>query len=369
MIYFVVILVSLVTVLHLYAAARLAALWPNRRRILLAVFALLWLLFALGLGARMQDGPLWLEAAGMQWMGILFLLAVGLFAADLSSGFGLFLPKNAVRRLRMTGLACGIILAAVAHVQGLRPPAVERHELAVSGLPAQLDGLKIAVLSDIHLGQLLLGADWLKVRVQQVQELRPDCIVLVGDLFERGSQATELVPILRQFAAPLGVFAVRGNHDAVRPRHPDLAGPMLAAANIRLLTNEWTALADGLVLAGVDDLTAASRQAGEGEANLARALAKRPAGTATVLLSHTPWLTAQAAAAHVSLMISGHTHNGQIWPFGELSRLRYPLFNGTYQIDAMALFVSRGTGTWGPRMRLWQRGEITLLTLRSRGQQ
>jgi uncharacterized protein len=132
------------------------------------------------------------------------------------------------------------------------------------------------------------------------------------------------------------------------------------------LVNEWIHVADGLVLAGIDDLTSSRRRPGEGEANLDRALADRAAGS-TVFLSHTPWMVERAAAAGVDLMLSGHTHNGQIWPFNFLVRTRYPFVGGRYDVEGMALHVSRGTGTWGPRMRLWPAGEISLITLRSAG--
>jgi len=169
---------------------------------------------------------------------------------------------------------------------------------------------------------------------------------------------------MRRMSAPLGVWAVRGNHDSLRPGRRDVTGEILAGAGIRLLVNASVRLADGLVLAGIDDLTFSRRHPEQGAANIDRALTDRPAG-ATILLSHTPWMTDRAAAAGVDLMLSGHTHGGQIWPFNYLVRTRYPLIEGRYDIDGMTLVVSRGAGTWGVRMRLWASGEIPLITLRS----
>ena len=99
---------------------------------------------------------------------------------------------------------------------------------------------------------------------------------------------------------------------------------------------------------------------------IAQALEGRPPG-ATILLSHTPWQAERIAGAGVGLMLSGHTHGGQIWPFGYLVRSRYPLLEGRYEVDRMPVLVSRGTGTWGPRMRLWRAGEILRVTLRGKG--
>ena len=131
----------------------------------------------------------------------------------------------------------------------------------------------------------------------------------------------------------------------------------------RLLRNEWSELKPGLILAGVDDLTSARRR-GRGEELMTSTLKGQPAG-ATILLSHTPWNSKTAAKAGVDLMLSGHTHAGQIWPFSYLARRQYPLFEGRYEVDDMSVIVSRGAGTWGPRMRLWRPGEILLITLKA----
>ncbi len=224
--------------------------------------------------------------------------------------------------------------------------------------------MTVAVLSDLHVGEMGVGSRWLKPCVDQVKALEPDMIVLVGDLFEGGSDPSELIGIMRRLTAPRGVWAVRGNHDALRPHLRDVTGEILAGAGIHLLANGWVQVADSLVLAGIDDLTTSRRRPGEGAANLERALRDRPPGP-TILLSHTPWETERAAAAGVDLMLSGHTHNGQIWPFTYLVRTRYPFVSGLYNIGEMALVVSRGTGTWGPRMRLWANGEIVVITLRT----
>lgn len=326
----------------------------------------LWLIFFLGrVYGGNQYGALTvaLEVAGMHWMGSVFLIAVGFFIADLSCGFGFLFRKTAVR-IRTLGLAFGLILVFIAHVQGLRPPVIETHEVVIHGLPAELDGTTVAMMADLHIGEIMVGSDWLNARIDQVQAFQPDLIVLVGDLFERSSDPAELVPVMQRLSAPLGVYAVRGNHDTLRPGRRDVTGEILAGAGIRLITNEWVKLTENLVLAGIDDLTSSRRRPGEGEANLDRALINRPEDP-TILLSHTPWMTGRAAEAGVDMMLSGHTHNGQIWPFNYLVRTRYPFISGRYDIDGMTLIVSRGTGTWGPRMRLWATGEISLITLRA----
>jgi uncharacterized protein len=360
-----------VTLLHLYVFLRLKSLplfsRQSNRRVFIGAGVPLWLVFILG---RAYGGHEYgfltaaLEVAAMHWMGSLFLIGVGLFIADLVCGFGFLFPKEASIRIRTLGMACGLTLVFIAHVQGLRPPVIETHEVFIKGLAPDLDGTTVAVMADLHAGEMMVGTRWLNARIDQVLGLEPDCIVLVGDLFERGSDPKEMVPVMRRLSAPMGVWAVRGNHDALRSGRRDVTGEILTDAGIRLVSNEWVEMTDGLVLAGIDDLTSSSRRPGEGIVNFDRALANRPAGS-TLFLSHTPWMIDRAAAAGVDVMLSGHTHNGQIWPFHYLVRTRYPFVGGRYDIKDMTLIVSRGTGTWGPRMRLWASSEISLITLRT----
>ncbi|WP_051184421.1 metallophosphoesterase [Desulfatiglans anilini] len=365
-------MITVITLLQIYVFVRLDSLTVFNRRMkrsgLIGVGVACWIVFFLGRiyrghGAGVVSDTL--QVVGMQWVGCVFLAAVGFFIADLVSGFGL-LFRRSLNRLRLMGAVFGVMSITLGHVQGLRPPIVETYEVAVDALPDTLDGLTIAALADLHVGEALLGSSWLSARIDQALDLRPDVIVLVGDLFERRVDPGEMVPVMQRLSAPLGVWAVRGNHDAVRPNRRDVTGEILAGAGIRLLANEWAQPADGLVLAGVDDLTVARRRPGEGEVNLDRALRGRPEG-ATILLSHTPWLTGRAAEAGVDLMLSGHTHNGQIWPFKYLVRVLYPRVEGRYDREGMDLIVSRGTGTWGPRMRLWVPGEISRVILRQKG--
>jgi len=168
---------------------------------------------------------------------------------------------------------------------------------------------------------------------------------------------------LHRLSAPLGVWAVLGNHEFHGRQNTSTS--LTYYDGIRVLNNSWAELRPGLVLAGVDDLTA-NHNSGLGGDPVLRALEGRPPGP-TVLLSHTPWQTGEAAKAGVGLMLSGHTHGGQIWPFGYLVQYIYPLLGGGYEVDGMTVIVCRGTGTWGPRMRLWRPAEILRVTLHTKG--
>lgn len=360
------VLTVLITLMQLYVlgrAASLPALRGRRPRLWLwGAGAALWLLFVLARtvghdGAGRLAGLL--ESAGMTWMALLFITSAALLAADLATGFGLW-AKPLLPAVRCGALAAGLLLAGFALVQGHRAPAVVAYEVPMEGLPPALDGTRLAVLSDTHLGAQL-GPQWFGERVDQTLALRPDAILLLGDIFEgHGRAEEELLPVLLRLRAPLGVWAVSGNHES---HGSGTSLKLLEDAGIPLLRDRWADAAPGLVFAGVDDLNRRRRH-GEDVGVMEKALAGRPPG-AVVLLSHAPWRAEEAAAAGAGLMVSGHTHDGQIWPFNVLVALEYPLVGGRYEVGGMAVLVSRGTGTWGPRMRLWRRGEILDITLRS----
>jgi len=362
------ILIAVVTLVHLYVFWRTASVpFVGRHismKLLVGAGVVLWagFFFALffghgGTGALAAT----LELLGMNWLGILFLAFVSFLAVDLITGFGLLFPRIA-SSLRGWALIISGVLSVIALIQGARPPVVLNYEVRLSGLPNKLDGTLIVAMSDLHLGSLL-GKQWLEARIKQIQALRPDLVVLLGDIFEgHGEPQGDLLPVLRGLSAPLCVWAVLGNHEFHSGHGKEMF--LNNEDGIQLLRNRWVAARPGLVLAGVDDLTAEHR-AGQGGDPLAQALAGRPSGV-TIFLSHTPWQAERAAREGVGLMLCGHTHGGQIWPFGYLVRLFYPLLEGRYEVDGMTAIVCRGTGTWGPSMRLWRPGEILRVTLRKK---
>jgi predicted MPP superfamily phosphohydrolase len=301
-----------------------------------------------------------LEFLGMNWMGFLFLTFIPLLVLDLATLFGFLMPRLSPS-LRGWAFLVGVALSVIALFQGLRPPIIQNYEVAVPGLPKAMDGTVLVALSDMHLGSQL-GDRWLAARIAQVKAQRPDLVLLLGDIFEgHGPPEDRLILTLKQLSAPLGIWAVPGNHEF----HGGGDMRLMEKAGFELLRNRWENLRPGLVLAGVDDLTARHRRGQIGDP-ISRALAGRPPG-ATILLSHTPWQAERAARAGVGLMLCGHTHGGQIWPFDYLVRSRYPLLEGRYEVEGMTVIVCRGTGTWGPRMRLWRPSEILRVTLRGKG--
>lgn len=366
--FFIVVLVVW-TLMHVYVFWRAASV-PLiadhvHRGVLIAIAVFLWSSFLLGRWLEHYGVPVisrGLEFLGAHWMGVLFLCLVALFVADVITGFGFLMPRGAPV-VRGWALLLAFALSAFAVVQGLRAPTVESYEVGLKGLPADRDGTVLVVASDMHVGEVQ-GKGWLAERVQQIEAQKPDLIVLAGDIVEgEGETLRDLVPVMSQFKAPLGVWAVTGNHEFYNGYQSSVR--MLRDSGVRVLVDQWAEAAPGLVIAGVDDLTARRRRFGNDDGFMEKALAGRPANAGTIMVSHTPWHADVAANAGAGLMVSGHTHNGQIWPFTYVVKAIYPLIDGRYDVNGMTVLVCRGTGTWGPRMRLWQRGTILRITLRA----
>ena len=194
-----------------------------------------------------------------------------------------------------------------------------------------------------------------------------DIVVIVGDLVDcRMVDCGEAIASLASIRAPS--FFVTGNHEYMTQDVPALLD-RLRALGIKTLRNEHVTIRDAngpaFVLAGVDDWTASKYTLeGNHKADVEAALRGRPSGLPVVLLAHQPKHIHDASYHSVDLMLSGHTHSGQIFPLQALVWLMSPYLAGFYQhSNTTAIYVSRGTGFWGPPMRLLAPAEITILHL------
>jgi hypothetical protein len=259
-------------------------------------------------------------------------------------------------------------VAGTAVVAGLRsalaPPALRRETFAIERWPRALDGFRIVQISDIHIGPIL-GRDFAALLTRRVNELEPDLVAVTGDLVDGSARllAGEVAPFAA-LRARHGVFFVTGNHD-----HFSGASPWVETVRglgMRVLRNERVEIGPpghSFDLVGVDDHHA--HIVGDGREDLAAALAGRDPERAAVLLAHDPATFARARRETIDLQISGHTHGGQIWPFGWFVRLATPWVAGRYRDGRAQLYVSRGAGFWGPPLRLGAPAEITEIVVRA----
>ncbi len=306
------------------------------------------------------------------WMGALFLLLCLTLASDaLLWLLGAAAPPadaaGALGPARLRALAVAGVgaLATGVGVRGaLRGPHLRRLELRLARWPAALDGFRIVQISDIHVGPLL-GRAFVRGLVERVNALRPDLVALTGDLVD-GSVARlrDEVAAFAGLRARHGAYFVTGNHDWYSGAEAWVG--VVRDLGLRPLRNERVQIgADGAAfdLAGVDDHRGDWLHGSP--CDLARALSGRDPGRPVVLLAHDPTTFAEASRRGVDLQLSGHTHGGQIWPFRYLVRLAVPWVEGLHERAGSLLYVSRGTGFWGPPLRLLAPAEITEITLRA----
>ena len=399
-----------VVIVHGYLWWRLVrdTTWPGRlRRIGTLLAVLLALLVPATLIASRAFGPdaaRWLAWPGYLWLALMFYLLVVLLLLELprllvwlavrgrsrsvaavsrEDVTSSRIERDDVTSSRLTGAREAPLLtrrlllarsgAAVAGVaaagsvgygmaSALGAPRLEQVTVSLGRLPAGLDGLRIAVVSDLHLGPLL-GRSHTERVVTMINEQRPDLVAIVGDVVDGTvAELGEAVAPLRDLVSRHGSFFVTGNHEYYSGAAPWVRE--FARIGVNPLLNQRTEIRSGdavLDLAGVNDVTGDSE--GQGP-DYRRALGGRDQTRPVVLLAHQPVQVHQAAANGVDLQLSGHTHGGQMFPFHGIVVLAQPVVSGLHRFGDTQLYLTRGTGFWGPPVRVGAPPEITMVHLR-----
>jgi len=315
---------------------------------------------------RLFDQPLfWHWGAGMLALplllsGALLLSGLGLTGCGVSHGPEASLP---LAELTVGSFGAGLLLAGWAVFGRRRWVVVRRVEVPIPGLARELDGYRIAHLTDLHIGsydRLERGQKW----VARANALGADLVAVTGDLVTSGTAYYEDVArVLEGLRARDGVLVSMGNHDQW---NNDALTEAIERRGPKVLRNAWVLIErDGaqLVVAGLDDAYTEKN-------DLERTLADRPPGVPTVLLAHYPDFFRAAAERGVALVLSGHTHGGQFGiPFfaerWNLARALGQAGRGVTREAGSTLYVGAGLGTTGPPMRLGVAPEIALLVLKS----
>lgn len=316
-----------------------------------------------------EDAARIVSLTGYLWMGFLFFLTCLNLCVDLLRlalwgmgrvGIALNAPAGlAGRPAFLCIVALAVALSAYSIVEASRIQVV-RVRIATDRLPASVPSVRIAQITDLHLGLIHRNGKARDVAAIVARE-HPDIFVSTGDLVDGELDGIAgLAEILRGIPAPRGKFAVLGNHEYYAGIDRSIG--FTRKAGFTLLRDESVTIDDAFRIAGVDDPAGArfGRTGGPSEAAL---LGNRPDGRFTVLLKHRPQLD-PSTGGKFDLQLSGHTHNGQIFPFRLLTRLAFPLLAGNHPVAGGGiLHVSRGTGTWGPPMRFLAPPEITVVDI------
>lgn len=312
------------------------------------------------------------------WFGTLFVCVLVLLALD-ALRLGLALHRlgrrwmgrplaapDPERRLFFSRAFAGVAalgsggLSAASVSTALSQPTVRTIDVPIRGLPAELDGLRIVQVSDVHVGPTI-GGDFVRRMVDTVNAQSPDLVAITGDLVD-GSVARlrDAVAPLADLRSHFGTFFVTGNHEYYSGADEWCAH--LGTLGIRVLRNTRAEVTRGkatLDLVGVEDYFAHGPKH-----DVAAAVAGRDRTRPAVLLAHQPRSIHDAAAAGIDLQLSGHTHGGQIWPFTYLVYLQQPYVRGLHlHASRTWVYVHPGTGYWGPPMRLGVPPEVAVIRL------
>lgn len=371
------VLVAILVLLGVFVHRRfvVAPRLPRRAsRVLDALVIVMSLLAVIGYGSGDLFDPVWARlpgAIGLTWLAALLYLTLGALAigaltllihlTGIVRGKDSSLMRQRVARVGSVTVAAATIAVVAFGVLSASSPKVSETVVSLDRLPAEFDGLRIALVADVHAGPTR-DARFVEQVVREVNAQDPDLVILAGDLID-GTVALvgDTLAPLRDLRAPLGVFAVTGNHEY----YSDGAAPwtqLWSELNVRVLENEHVKIGrDGasLVLAGITDATAPPPNSPD----VAAALAGRDRDEFVLMIAHQPVQVLQAADFGVDLQVSGHTHGGQLWPLRYLVPLQQPSIEGLDRFGRTVLYTTRGAGAWGPPVRVGASPEISMLEL------
>ncbi len=259
-------------------------------------------------------------------------------------------------------LVASVLISAWALYKGLKFPDLITHEM--NG-PPEIQNFKLAQISDLHIGMLHLNETWLEKVVLKINEQKPDIIAITGDLAEGHFHeiSKKLLP-LKNLKSTCGVFYITGNHEYIHPGEWEIC---LKNLGITPLHNENQIIefnSQKILIAGIPDKMA-PRFRPELVSKPDLALTSEIKTIYKILLAHQPASVFDIKKQHCDLMVAGHTHGGQIFPFHLAVRLQQPMVSGFKKFGQTLVFNHQGTGFWGPPMRWFSRSEIVILKIKS----
>ena len=304
---------------------------------------------------------------GFVWMGGLFLffsfnLPVDIYRVIIHVSDRIFslnllryIPGDKITFLVTLLIINGILIYGRFEAEKI---AVERIELRTEKLPPQVSNLRIVQITDIHFSTLN-GVKFAQKIGKIIKGLHPDILVSTGDLIDRGLVDKEgVVSLFRDIKTTYGKYAITGNHEFISGIKK--AVEFMEKAGFNMLRNEGITVGDFLNIAGVDD-PAAKRYGSVSSVSEDKVLESFSSDYLNIFLKHQPKI-GNKSLGKFDIQISGHTHNGQIFPFTLITSLFYPYQKGLYKVSKDSyLYVSRGTGTWGPPIRFLTFPEITVI--------
>jgi predicted MPP superfamily phosphohydrolase len=245
-------------------------------------------------------------------------------------------------------------------------PAVKEYDITIDKPAGEIKTLRIAAVSDIHLGSIIRKRS-IKKLSGILKELKPDLVLLLGDIVDGEVGPVMRGDLLKYFTSPKGkddLFAITGNHEFIGGAGRTI--PYIESKGIRILKDEIVTLKGGIQLIGRIDRDS-FRFYGKERLSLGELMKQVDTTKPVILLDHQPFHLDEPAKYGVDLQLSGHTHNGQMWPLNYVTSMIYELSYGYKKKEKTQFIVSSGYGVWGPRVRSGSRSEVLLINIKFAG--
>ena len=369
---FLTVVLTIYTLVNWYIVSKSAPLFEGGGSKMTFLKIALWtLVFAYPAGRFLErfigsDFTLLFVRIGSFWMGAMLYLILMFLFIDLFRVINHFVPFTSYlnfkanpdyRLFAVKTVYLLTFLVLVVSTINARIPRISHYSLKTEKSFGSVNKVRIVAVSDVHLGTLI-SKRRLNSLVEQINSQNPDIVLFVGDTFDE-----DIAPVVNNglgkyfelIKSTLGVFAIPGNHEYFG--NIDQKLDYLKAHGIKTLRDSVLLINNSFYLVGRDDKSNSHRQ------SINTLVSNIDKSKPIVLLDHQPFKLNESAENGIDLQLSGHTHNGQLWPFNYITEAIYEVSSGFKKIGKTNFIVSNGYGTWGPPMRLGNRPEILVIDL------
>lgn len=367
-------------VVNFYIFSKTKTLFPSGQAAGWILRILFWILafsYVLGRFAE-RGGPEWMASffvkAGSWWLGAMLYLTLFFLVADLLRGLNSLFNAGDLLKFSWNSDKGRVLVVVVYALTAIvlafgyynaKIPVVRYHEILVDKyLPGGPQ--RLVLVSDLHLGMMISNGR-LETLVNAVNSLDADVVMMAGDVFDEDPGPVirnNMGDLLKNLKARQGVYAVSGNHEYYG--NATEARKYLEDHRITVLSDSTVILPSGIVLSGRQDITG-EQMSGKSRKSISELLDGFDKSKPLVMIDHQPYKLKQVSDEGIDLQVSGHTHNGQMWPFNYITDAIFEIGYGYGKIGNSHFYVSSGYGTWGPPMRTNSRSEIVVLEMKGKG--
>lgn len=366
---------------HYYLFSRLNMVFPGNSGIALYIKTAFWIIALSFITGRVLE-KIWLSefsmgltVFGSYWLAAMLYFLLVVLAVDIVRLINHYLPivpaviQNNLPAFKLYFFAVVTVAIAILLIYGhfnARKPLIRELVLEIPKSAGERENLNIILVSDLHLGSILEQKHLERI-AGKINGIRPDIILMAGDVIDE-----DLDPVIRKnlgsglkmLHAPLGVYAVTGNHEYIGGVDP--AVEYLESHGVRMIRDTAILIENSFYLLGREDRDR-PRFAGKPRKDLADIVNGIDTALPWILMDHQPFSLDESLKHGIDLHLSGHTHNGQIWPLTYIIDAIYEVAHGYANKSGMHVYVSSGVGTWGPPVRIGTRPEIVLIRLKFTG--